>query len=43
MHPVFETGRYQGRDETVVAIRKALERAGIEFTFGAKMGIKFVT
>ena len=36
----FETGRYAGRPETIVAIRKALEKAGVEFTNGKGPGVR---
>ena len=35
----FEVGRYAGRPETVAAMRKALEKAGIEFITGRKLGV----
>jgi hypothetical protein len=34
----FETGRYAA--ETIVAICKALEKAGVEFTNGKKPGLR---
>jgi hypothetical protein len=30
----FETERYAGRPETIAAMRKALEKTGVEFTKG---------
>jgi hypothetical protein len=36
----IETGRYAGKPETVAAIKKALERVGIEFTTG---GVRLAT
>ena len=36
----FETERYAGRPETIAAMRKALERAGVEFTNGKKPGVR---
>jgi DNA-binding XRE family transcriptional regulator len=32
----FETERYAGRPETIAAMRKALEKAGVEFTNGRR-------
>ena len=36
----FETERYAGRPETIAAMRKALEKAGVEFTNGKKPGVR---
>jgi transcriptional regulator with XRE-family HTH domain len=36
----FETGRYAGEPENVEKIRKALEKAGIEFTNGDALGVR---
>ena len=36
----FETERYAGRPETVAAMRKALEKAGVEFTNGKRPGVR---
>jgi hypothetical protein len=37
----YETGRYAAKPETVAAIRKALEKAGVEFTDGRKpLGVR---
>ena len=30
----FETGKYAGKPETIAAMRKALEKAGVEFIKG---------
>jgi hypothetical protein len=35
-----ETGRYAARPETLAAIRKAFEKAGVEFINGAKPGVR---
>ncbi|MGZ8417700.1 MAG: helix-turn-helix transcriptional regulator [Methyloceanibacter sp.] len=39
----FETGRYAGSPETIAAMRKALEKAGIEFTNGKRPGVEAAT
>jgi transcriptional regulator with XRE-family HTH domain len=36
----FETGRYVGDPETLAAIRRALEKAGVEFTNGKRSGVR---
>jgi hypothetical protein len=36
----FETERYAGRPETIAAMRKALEKAGVEFIDGKKPGVR---
>jgi predicted nucleic acid-binding Zn ribbon protein len=36
----FETERYAGRPETIAAMRKALEKAGVEFTNGKRPGVR---
>ena len=34
--------RYAGRPETIAAMRKALEKAGVEFTNGKELGVRCV-
>jgi transcriptional regulator with XRE-family HTH domain len=36
----FETGRYAGSPETIAAMCKALEKAGVEFTNGKRPGVR---
>jgi DNA-binding XRE family transcriptional regulator len=36
----FETERYAGRPETIASMRKALEKAGVEFINGKKPGVR---
>jgi transcriptional regulator with XRE-family HTH domain len=36
----IETGRYAGDPETLSAIQRALERAGVEFTNGKRPGVR---
>ena len=36
----FEMERYASRPETIAAMRKALERSGVEFTNGKKPGVR---
>jgi ribosome-binding protein aMBF1 (putative translation factor) len=36
----FEVGRYAGTPATLAAIRRALEKAGVEFTNGKKSGVR---
>ena len=36
----IETGRYAGTPETLAAIRKAFERAGVEFINGDAPGVR---
>ena len=36
----IETGRYAGDPQTLAAIRKALEKGGVEFTNGKKPGVR---
>jgi transcriptional regulator with XRE-family HTH domain len=35
-----ETERYAGDPETLEAIRRALEKAGVEFTIGKRPGVR---
>jgi hypothetical protein len=37
-----ETGRYGADPETLAAIKKALEKAGVEFTNGKKPGVRVI-
>jgi len=39
----IEKGRRRGRDETLEALRTALEKAGVEFTNGKRPGVKLAT
>ena len=39
----IETGAYAGAPETLEAIRRALERAGVEFTNGDGPGVRLRT
>ena len=39
----IETGAYAGAPETLEAIRRALERAGVEFTNGDAPGVRLRT
>lgn len=36
----FETGRYAGDPEKVAAMRRAIEKAGVEFTNGKRPGVR---
>ena len=36
----FETGRYAGKPETLAAIRKALEKAGVQFLNHKRPGVR---
>jgi transcriptional regulator with XRE-family HTH domain len=36
----IEKGRRRGRDETLEALRTALEKAGVEFTNGKRPGVR---
>ena len=36
----IEKGRRRGRDKTLEALRKALEKAGVEFTNGKRPGVR---
>ncbi len=36
----FETGKYAGDADTVAAMRRALEAAGVEFTNGKRPGVR---
>jgi hypothetical protein len=36
----IEKGRHRGRDETLEALRTALEKAGVEFTNGKRPGVR---
>ena len=36
----IETGRYAGDPETLSAIQRALEKAGVEFTNGKRPGVR---
>ena len=36
----FETGRHAGKPETLKAIQKALEKAGVEFINGKRPGVR---
>jgi transcriptional regulator with XRE-family HTH domain len=36
----FETGKYAGDEDTVSAMRRALEAAGVEFTNGKRPGVR---
>ena len=36
----FETGKFPGRQATLLAIKEALESAGVEFTNGKKPGVR---
>ena len=36
----YELGKYAGEPATLIAIRRALERAGVEFTTGDEPGVK---
>jgi hypothetical protein len=38
-----ETGRYGGDPETLAAIKRALETAGVEFINGKRPGVKLRT
>ena len=35
-------GRYAGKPETLKAIRKALEKAGVEFLNGNRPGVRLI-
>jgi hypothetical protein len=37
----FETGRYAGKTETLAAIRKALEKAGVQFLNHKRPGVRW--
>jgi transcriptional regulator with XRE-family HTH domain len=37
----IERGKSAGKPETLAAIRKVLEKAGIEFTNGTRPGVRF--
>jgi transcriptional regulator with XRE-family HTH domain len=37
----FETGRYAGKTETLAAIRKALEKAGVQILNHKRPGVRF--
>jgi len=37
----IERGKSEGKPETLAAIRKALEKAGVEFTNGKRPGVRF--
>ena len=37
----IERGKSAGKPETLAAIRKVLEKAGIEFTNGSRPGVRF--
>jgi transcriptional regulator with XRE-family HTH domain len=36
----IETGRHQGRPETLATIQRTLESAGVEFTNGKRPGVR---
>jgi hypothetical protein len=36
----IETGKYAGEPDTLAAIKKAIERAGVEFTNGKRPGVR---
>ena len=36
----FETGKFAGDPETLAAIRRTLESAGVEFTDGKRPGVR---
>ena len=36
----FETGKFAGDPDTLAAIRRALESAGVEFTDGKRPGVR---